>query len=64
MRLEALSTTGTKVLVDFNGKADGSTFQHYMEIDLTGVTLASTGAADFTALRDLLVNTNHQIILA
>jgi hypothetical protein len=64
VQLQALSTTGTKVLVDFNGKADGSTFTPYMEIDLAGVTLASTGMADYTALRTLLITTNHQIIMA
>jgi hypothetical protein len=55
--------TGTAQLqVDYNGKADGSGFMPYMSINLTGVTLASTGAASFAALRDTLVARDQLLV--
>ena len=55
--------------IDFNGKADGSSFNSYMQVDLTGVTLASAGAAyratpgDMDALRAAMM-ASGQLILA
>jgi hypothetical protein len=71
VRLEADATTAqVSVQVDFNGKADGSAFTPYMQVDLTGVTLTSAAAAyslttlaDMDALRAAMV-TNGQLILA
>jgi hypothetical protein len=69
VRIAANGTTGVSVQVDFNGKADGSAFTPYMQVDLTGVTLTSaataygTTVADLDALRAAMV-TNGQLILA
>nr|CBA28118.1 hypothetical protein Csp_A05680 [Curvibacter putative symbiont of Hydra magnipapillata] len=52
-----------QVQVDYNGKADGSSFMPYMVMNLTGVTLASTGMASFDALRDSLV-AHDQLVLS
>lgn len=54
--------TSVSVQVDFNGKADGSVFQHYLEVQLTGVTLAGAGAADVDTLRQALIN-NGQLVI-
>ncbi len=73
VRIAANGTTGVSVQVDFNGKADGSAFTPYMQVDLTGVTLASATAAysptspttlaDMDALRAAMI-ANTQLILA
>ena len=73
VRIAANGTTGVSVQVDFNGKADGSAFTPYMQVDLTGVTLASAAAAysptspttlaDMDALRAAMI-ANTQLILA
>jgi hypothetical protein len=51
-----------RLRVDFNGKADGSAFTPYMEVNLTGVTLASTGASSFDNLLQKLI-TEGQVVL-
>ena len=69
VRLEADATTGqVSVKVDYNGKADGSVFTPYLQVDLTGVTLAASGTAygttqaDLDALRAAMMS-NGQLIL-
>ncbi len=54
--------TSVSVKVDFNGKADGSVFQSYMEVQLSGVTLSNTGATDVDALRMAMI-THGQLVL-
>jgi hypothetical protein len=70
VRLEADATTGqVSVKVDYNGKADGSVFTHYLQVDLNGVTLAASDTAygttqtDLDALRAAMMS-NGQLILA
>jgi hypothetical protein len=69
VQLTAIGSTGVSVQIDFNGKADGTSFDSYMQVDLTGVTLASAGAAygatpaDMDALRAAMM-TSGQLILA
>ena len=69
VKLTAIGSTGVSVQIDFNGKADGSSFNSYMQVDLTGVTLASAGAAygatpgDMDALRAAMM-ASGQLILA
>lgn len=62
VRLVANGATGATLKVDFNGHADGSSFTPYFNVNLTGVTLASTGAASFD---DLLatMRTSGQMVL-
>jgi len=69
VQLTAIGSTGVSVQIDFNGKADGTSFDSYMQVDLTGVTLASAGTAygatpaDMDALRAAMM-TSGQLILA
>ncbi|MDA9885475.1 type I secretion C-terminal target domain-containing protein, partial [Burkholderiaceae bacterium] len=69
VKLTAIGSTGVSVQIDFNGKADGTSFDSYMQVDLTGVTLASAGTAygatpaDMDALRAAMI-TSGQLILA
>ena len=70
VRLEADATTGqVSVKVDYNGKADGSVFTHYLQVDLNGVTLTDSDTAyettqtDLDALRAAMMS-NGQLILA
>jgi hypothetical protein len=70
MRFEADVATGdVSVRVDYNGKADGSVFTPYLQVELSGVTLAASDTAygathgDMDALRAAMIS-NGQLILA
>ena len=52
-----------QLVIDYNGKADGSGFEPYMAIDLQNMSLASTGVSSYDALRDRLV-ANDQLVLS
>lgn len=62
VRLAANGTTGATLKVDFNGHADGSSFTPYFNVNFTGMTLASTGAASFDDLLTTM-RTSGQIVL-
>ena len=73
VRLVADASTGPagqiSVMVDYNGKADGSVFTPYLQVDLSGVTLAASETAygttqsNLDALRTAMM-INGQLILA